>query len=97
MGLRNKRDSVNGLTLKIHRPDLHFSSLNIHATPHNSFRLPVSVSIDTIQVAVFAATEPPGSFYICICCTVNLRWVVIVIFGRKSTVIMISQVIASSS
>ena len=89
-GLR-KRGLPKVLLLKIHRPDLHFSSLNgvnVGAPFHSS--IVRSVPIDTIQVALFTVMVPPGSLYVRLRGTVNSRYVVILIFCREFTAIMIS-------
>ena len=68
MGLR-KRGLPKVLTSKIHRPDLHCSSLNgVNVTPCHS-SIVRSVPIDTIQVALSTVSVPPGS--LCYLCTVS--------------------------
>ena len=70
MGLR-KRGLPKVFTLKIHRPDLHFSSLNgVSVAPRHS-SIVHFVPIDTIEVARSTVTVPPGSFYEHKCCTVD--------------------------
>ena len=71
------------LILKIYRPDLHFSSLNgVNVAPSYS-SIVRSVAIDTIQVARFTVTVPPGSLYRLKRGTINYRYVVILIFCRE--------------
>jgi len=83
--------------LKIHRSDLHFSSLNgVNVTPNQS-TIVSSVGIDTIQVALPTGIVPPGSSYQRVCGTVYGGCVVILIFCREFMAIMITQIISSGS
>ena len=67
-GLR-KRGLPKVFLLKIHRPDLHFSSFNgVNVAPFHSSMIR-SVPIDTIQVVRSTVIVPPGSLYFL--CTVN--------------------------
>ena len=88
-GLR-KRGLLKVRILSIGRPDLHFSSLNVgNDIPHHS-SIVCSVPIDTIQAAISTVIVPPGSLYFHLCCAINSRCVIILIFCREFTAIMIS-------
>ena len=89
MGLR-KRGLPKVLILKIHRPDLHFSSLNVLIDTPCQSSTGRSFVINTIQVAMFTVTVPPGSLYFLCRGTVRRRYVVILIFCREFKTTMIS-------
>lgn len=85
------------LFLKIYRSDLHLRSLNWAKRKPLHSAIVRSIPIDTIQVARYTVTVPPGSSYAGRFSTVYGGDVVILIFCGEFTAIMISQPIRSVS